>query len=80
MNSYKTSLVSVIPASAPYTSEDDKYRMRCPHCHAELTLKEAITILNGSGTRQMAKVRRPDGKIAYVNAGDCNPLLVEILE
>jgi hypothetical protein len=55
-------------------------RMECPHCRAELSLREAITILNGTGFRRMARVRSPDGVIAYIEAGRVNPLAVEILD
>lgn len=55
-------------------------RMECPHCHAELSLREAITILNGTGFRRMARVRNPNGTIAYIEAGRVNPLAVEILD
>ena len=54
--------------------------MECPQCHAELSLKEAITIINGTGTYRKAKVRWPNGEISFVNAGDVNPNVLEVLE
>jgi hypothetical protein len=54
--------------------------MECPHCHGKLTIREAITILNGTGYTQTAKVRTPDGEIHFVEAGLVNPLEVEILD
>jgi len=54
--------------------------MLCPHCNAELTLKQVIILLNGSGYERNAKVRLPDGQIAYISAGSVNPNEVEILE
>jgi|HubBroStandDraft_6_1064221.scaffolds.fasta_scaffold1583306_2 hypothetical protein len=56
-----------------------KHVMECPHCKAVLTLKEVITILNGSGFRQMAPVQLEDGQVAYMEAGLVNPNAVEIL-
>lgn len=54
--------------------------MHCPHCAVRLTLKEAITILNGSGYRQFARVRLRDGQIAFVDAAKVNPNEVEVLD
>ncbi len=54
--------------------------MRCPHCTHELTVKEAITILNGTGFKRMVPVRLPDGQTTFLEAGIINPHTVEILE
>lgn len=56
-----------------------KPQMKCPHCDAELSLREAITILNGTGFRQLARVRYK-GKTFVQDAGSVNPLAVEVLE
>lgn len=53
--------------------------MRCPHCQTELSNKEAITILNGSGWVRNVRVRTPDGKIHVMDAGSVNPNTVEVL-
>lgn len=57
----------------------DEPQMRCPHCRHALTMKEAITVLNGSGFVQMALVRMADGHITAVEAGLVNPNTVEIM-
>jgi len=54
--------------------------MCCPRCQAALTLKEAITILNGSGYERIARVRLKDGTIAFVDASRVNPNEVEVLD
>ena len=54
--------------------------LKCPQCRAKLTLLEAITILNGTGFQRIAKIKLPDGKIAFLEAGKVNPNAVEILE
>ena len=54
--------------------------MNCPHCHAKLSNKEAITMLNGSGYVRIVLVRTPDGKIHAVNAGLDNPNAVDVLD
>jgi hypothetical protein len=54
---------------------------RCPHCQHDLTVKEAIVILNGSGFVQKVRVRVPEtGVEAWVDAAQVNPRKVEILE
>ena len=62
------------------SSQHVEPKMKCPHCDSELSLREAITILNGTGYRRMAKVRFPDDRIGLVEAGTINPLVVEILD
>ncbi len=54
--------------------------MKCPHCQADLTLREAIIILNGSGYRRIAKIRLPSGQIAFQEAGKVNPVANEVLD
>jgi copper chaperone CopZ len=54
--------------------------MSCQHCQSSLTLKEAITILNGSGYKQTARVRLKDGTVVFVDASQVNPNEVEILD
>lgn len=54
-------------------------KANCPYCHKELTLKEAIEILNGSGFVQYVRVKLPDGSITVMEAGLVNPNAVEIL-
>jgi len=54
--------------------------MNCPHCGSVLTLKEGITILNGSGFSQVARVRLPDGRVALMEAALVNPNVVEVLD
>jgi hypothetical protein len=49
----------------------------CPVCGSQLTLKQAIEILNGSGCVQ---VKRADGLIDYLPANLVNPRAVEVLE
>jgi hypothetical protein len=56
--------------------------MERPHCHATLSLKEAIIVLNGGALESMpvglenggfprrARVRIPDGTVGFVNAGE----------
>jgi hypothetical protein len=53
--------------------------MQCPHCRKELTMKEAITILNGKGFVQIALVRTADGHVTTIEAGLVNPNTVEVL-
>lgn len=55
-------------------------KMSCPHCQAPLTIKQVITLLNGSGYRQVVAVKLPDGTITHQEAGRVNPNAVEILE
>ena len=62
------------------SSQHVEPKMKCPHCGTELSLREAITILNGTGYRRMAKVRFRDDRIGLVEAGSVNPLAVEILD
>jgi hypothetical protein len=62
------------------TKKEYRPGMECPYCHAKLTIREAITILNGTGYTQTAKVRTPDGETHFVEAGLANPLEVEIFE
>ena len=55
--------------------------MHCPQCNGELSIREAITILNGTGYKRKAWVRsRADGAVAFVDAALVNPLEVEILD
>ncbi|MGD1068677.1 MAG: hypothetical protein ABSB15_00940 [Bryobacteraceae bacterium] len=54
--------------------------MKCPHCQEDLTLKEAIQILNGSGFVKYVRVKAPDGSMAVIEAGLVNPNTVEILD
>ena len=54
--------------------------MKCPQCDGQLSSKEAITILNGSGYVRKVRVRTCDGKIHIVDAGLVNPNTVEVLE
>jgi hypothetical protein len=49
----------------------------CPRCKADLTVKEAVEILNGSGFQHIAKVQLPDGQIALVPAHLVNPAEVK---
>jgi hypothetical protein len=67
------------PPTAQTFSFSDR-AMECPHCHAPLSLREAIVILNGSGYTQMAKIRLPDGFTRYAEAGSVNPNECEILD
>lgn len=62
------------------TPTKSETQMRCPHCHAELTLREAITILNGTGFVRRARVRLEDGRIIVLEASKINPNTVEILD
>lgn len=55
-------------------------KLECPHCHAELTAKEAITILHGTGSARMVPVRFDNGEVGFMEAGQVNPTAVEILE
>jgi hypothetical protein len=55
-------------------------KLKCPHCLAELTAKEAITILHGTGSKRMVPVRFANGKVGFMEAGQVNPTAVEILE
>jgi hypothetical protein len=61
-------------------TENETLTMECPHCKRRLTLKEAITILHGSGFEKIATVALPNGTVAFVEAGLVNPREVEILE
>lgn len=54
-------------------------QMQCPHCRQKLTMKEAITLLNGKGFVQMALVRTATGHVTAIEAGLVNPNTVEIL-
>jgi uncharacterized protein YbaR (Trm112 family) len=56
------------------------YEMCCPHCKTELSIKQAVEILNGSGYELMVRVRTPDGRIFCRPAHEVNPNEVEILE
>jgi hypothetical protein len=51
----------------------------CPHCANDLTLKQAVEILNGSGYQRIAKVRLPDGRVYFIPANLVNPDEVEVL-
>jgi hypothetical protein len=62
------------------TNKRPSPQMKCPRCHEKLTLRQAITLLNGSGFKQMALVKLPDGSITAIEAGIVNPNTVEILE
>ena len=61
------------------TNERTEPQMQCPHCRKELTMKEAITILNGKGFVQIALVRTADGHVTTIEAGLVNPNTVEVL-
>ncbi len=61
-------------------TENKTLTMQCPHCKQNLTLKEGIEILHGSGFEKIAMVRGLDGTVAFVEAGLVNPRAVEILE
>jgi hypothetical protein len=61
------------------TAEFAEQEMKCPHCKAKLTLREAIIILNGSGLKKMAQIRLVSGEIAYLDAGQVNPNTVELI-
>lgn len=54
--------------------------LECPHCNNHITVKEAITVLNGSGYIRRVNVKTPDGKIHLVNAHLVNPNAVEVLD
>ncbi len=54
--------------------------MECPHCKHALTLKEAVIILNGSGYVRKVRVRLPNGAIVGVEAADCNPNTMDIVD
>jgi hypothetical protein len=70
--------IEVIPIGGPY--RDEPYKTKCPHCHIELTLKEAITILNGDGFGKKVRVKTPDGTVYLMDAGQVDPTACEILE
>ena len=53
--------------------------MQCPHCGSKLTTAEAIAVLNGSGFKRIAQIRLPDGTIDYMEAGQVDPIAVEVL-
>jgi hypothetical protein len=55
-------------------------KLKCPHCHTELTAKEAIMILHGTGSERMVPVRFANGKVGFMEAGQVNPTAVEVLE
>lgn len=52
---------------------------RCPVCNARLSLPEAITILNGGGIEITVKVELLDGSIAFIKAGEVNPLTMRVI-
>ena len=52
----------------------------CPHCQKQLTAKQAVEILNGSGYQRIVKVKLPDGAVDFVPANLVNPKEVEVLE
>jgi len=54
--------------------------LQCPRCHQPLSIKEAITMINGSGYARKVRVRMPDGKVHIAEAGMVNPNEVKILE
>ncbi len=54
--------------------------MSCPHCQKQLTVKQAVDILNGSGYQRIVKVKLPDGRVDLVPANLVNPNEIEILE
>ena len=54
--------------------------MQCPHCGSKLTIKDAVTILNGSGYARNVRVRTPEGREHIAPAHLVNPEAVEILE
>lgn len=53
---------------------------QCPHCGTQITLKQAIELLNGSGYQRTAKVELPDGRVVYIPACLVNPNEVKVLE
>jgi hypothetical protein len=53
---------------------------KCPACGGEITAKQAIEILNGTGYQRTAKVKLPDGRIDFMPANLVNPREVEVLE
>lgn len=61
------------------TNKFAEQEMKCPHCKAKLTLREAIIILNGSGVMKKAQIKLASGEIAYLDAGQVNPNTVELI-
>jgi hypothetical protein len=61
--------------------ESNEAKMQaCPHCHAKLTLREAVTIIHGTGFRRMEPVKLPTGKVSLMEIGEIYPSFVDVLE
>lgn len=52
---------------------------KCPRCGAQLTIKEAVQVLNGSGYVIYVRARTREGLEVIIKAQDANPNEVEIL-
>jgi hypothetical protein len=71
---------SILNQPKPSENTEMRHEQRCPHCGHELTLKQTITAMHGSGYEQYVHVRRSDGSIAIMEAGIVNPTTSEVLE
>jgi len=60
-------------------TENSAHEKKCPHCGHGLSTKEAVTILNGAGAKELVWVKSPDGETGLVDARLVNPSTVEIL-
>lgn len=57
----------------------NKQKRQCPHCNHNLTAREAIIILHGSGFEETVPVKMPDGTVAFMEVGTVYPNEVEVL-
>lgn len=52
---------------------------KCPHCGHDLTTVEAATALHPDGFTRHIRIQGEHGQLAWVEAGDFNPLIMKAL-
>jgi hypothetical protein len=65
----------------PPERSNPSLHQECPHCHHTLSLREAIAALRGTcDYPKMAMIKRPDGSLDLVEAGQVFPCAGEVLD